>query len=47
MKCNKCGSDNTEVVKNTPQGNMYFVIRCKDCGTERLPTQQERSVFNE
>jgi uncharacterized Zn finger protein len=46
MKCDKCGSENTKVTQKSDKGYLTFVIRCLDCGDDRLPTPQERSEFN-
>ena len=46
MSCDKCKSENTEW--KTVDKNRHFltILRCKDCGYERLPTNEERENFS-
>jgi uncharacterized Zn finger protein len=46
MRCDRCGSLNTEVIRKSEKGSWYFAVHCKDCGEDRLPTPTERDNFN-
>ena len=46
MTCNKCGSENTEVIQKSMNRSLMFAVHCKDCGEDRLPTPTERDNFN-
>lgn len=47
MKCHDCGSTHTQYIQKTMNGHWYFVVHCLNCGKDRLPTNEERSAFND
>lgn len=46
MMCERCKSKNTEIINKQMNGAWFFVIHCRDCGEDRLPTAEERVNFN-
>jgi len=47
MICDKCKSENTEYKTTRRNDRFLTLVICKDCGNERLPTNEERSAFND
>jgi uncharacterized Zn finger protein len=46
MSCDKCKSENTEWITARRNDHFLTILKCKDCGEERLPTIEERENFN-
>ena len=46
MICDKCGSKNTEWTTVDKNRHFLTILKCRDCGEERLPTPEERENFN-
>lgn len=46
MTCDRCQSENTELITTDKSRHFITVVRCKDCGEERLPTTKERDDWN-
>jgi hypothetical protein len=42
MICERCKSENIELVTTDKSRHFISVFRCKDCGEVRLPTAKER-----
>ncbi len=46
FKCEKCHSKNVMWVSIRRNDHFLTVLQCKDCGHERLSTNEERENFN-
>lgn len=45
MSCDKCGSKNTKWITVRRNDHFLTILKCYDCGEERLPTNEERENF--